>query len=390
MSAADSGGGVPGVGSFIQWVGTRALRFGGGGTTHSYYVRALGGYVSKRVYKTYVAQRNAQRGQAGTVTPIGNAPPKPPPSSPPPTINPNAPRPKGGVLKSQAWWIAGWIGAQQGLDWWQAQRKKAEDAEKKRKAEEKKRKAEEEKRKKQVEAEAAKRREILYRTTHGRAPPTAGRGPITGPWSGDRRYDLPRNPAAPKVAKPSRQQVDVFVHPDRPPAVEKQTTAEIYREMNIDPFYEQVIRARNAPVLKGPEVKVDPALKPYQLPKGSPWSTASGALSTAKGIYAKYGQYAGYGALIYGALAPKGKSSKKHAYADAPLTGLDPGAVESPQYFAEPQLAPETARKCKPCKCKPKKKRGKRKLRNICYKGSYVETRRGTRKRKREQVPCQA
>lgn len=42
------------------------------------------------------------------------------------------------------------------------------------------------------------------------------------------------------------------------------------------------------------------------------------------------------------------------------------------------------------CKCGPKKKRGKRKPRTVCYKGSYTETASGISKRKRERVPCRA
>jgi hypothetical protein len=42
------------------------------------------------------------------------------------------------------------------------------------------------------------------------------------------------------------------------------------------------------------------------------------------------------------------------------------------------------------CKCPAKKKRGKRKPRTVCYKGSYTETAAGINKRKRERVPCRA
>jgi hypothetical protein len=46
--------------------------------------------------------------------------------------------------------------------------------------------------------------------------------------------------------------------------------------------------------------------------------------------------------------------------------------------------------KGKTCSCGPKKKRGPRKKRTICYKGSYTERANGITKRKRERVPCQA
>lgn len=44
----------------------------------------------------------------------------------------------------------------------------------------------------------------------------------------------------------------------------------------------------------------------------------------------------------------------------------------------------------KTCRCGPKKKRGPRKKRTVCYKGSYTERASGITKRKRERVPCQA
>lgn len=43
------------------------------------------------------------------------------------------------------------------------------------------------------------------------------------------------------------------------------------------------------------------------------------------------------------------------------------------------------------CECPPKKKRtGKRKLRAVCYSGTFTETARGTRKRRKRKVPCRA
>lgn len=59
-----------------------------------------------------------------------------------------------------------------------------------------------------------------------------------------------------------------------------------------------------------------------------------------------------------------------------PLTQVQPFAVPSP-----------AAAKCK-CPKPKRKPRGPRKRRAVCYKGSYVETATGLRKRKREQVPC--
>lgn len=42
------------------------------------------------------------------------------------------------------------------------------------------------------------------------------------------------------------------------------------------------------------------------------------------------------------------------------------------------------------CECGPKKKRGKKKPRTVCYRGTYTETASGLTKRKREKIPCRA
>jgi hypothetical protein len=116
----------------------------------------------------------------------------------------------------------------------------------------------------------------------------------------------------------------------------------------------------------------------------TPWGRASGAIATARGYYAQYGKYVGLATLVYGALAPKSSPSKKRTPAEAPLTVPNVGALEFPQAYALPQTQPARDK----CHCKKPKKRGPRKLRTVCYKGSYTETARGTSKRKREQIPC--
>jgi len=86
-----------------------------------------------------------------------------------------------------------------------------------------------------------------------------------------------------------------------------------------------------------------------------------------------------------------GTGSGKKARRRDPLT-LEQGPAVSydPSAFAWPNAFGDSGGKAtgtKTCEC-PKKKRGKRKLRTVCYKGSYVETAKGLTKRKREQVPC--
>lgn len=97
--------------------------------------------------------------------------------------------------------------------------------------------------------------------------------------------------------------------------------------------------------------------------------------------------------LGVGALSKLGGSSKKRARANAEpfgYTGTDQGLTydQAPAVSLWPQTETAPATKCKPCRCKKPKKRGPRKARSVCYKGSYVETATGLRKRKRERIPC--
>lgn len=96
-------------------------------------------------------------------------------------------------------------------------------------------------------------------------------------------------------------------------------------------------------------------------------------------------------------------------FAPSILGLLKPAAAQKVRVFVDPLTVPqetvgnyfqlETAPSgafggskptgSKTCSCAPKK-RGKRKRRTVCYKGSYVERATGITKRKRERVPCQA
>lgn len=86
-----------------------------------------------------------------------------------------------------------------------------------------------------------------------------------------------------------------------------------------------------------------------------------------------------------------GKKKRKQPKEQPALTPTQsPGVGYIQQPFAsfavQPAAEPATVRKCKPCK-KPKK-RGPRKPRSVCYRGTYTETRKGLSKFKREQIPC--
>lgn len=73
-----------------------------------------------------------------------------------------------------------------------------------------------------------------------------------------------------------------------------------------------------------------------------------------------------------------------------PLTPTNPGQlpspVETPLAFPQPLPAPSSSCVCTDTK---PKKRGKKKPREVCYRGTYVERRNGLIKRKRERVKCQ-
>lgn len=88
------------------------------------------------------------------------------------------------------------------------------------------------------------------------------------------------------------------------------------------------------------------------------------------------------------------RPGSKRTGARDPLTVINnpPVASSYPMGFASSSFGgfPPTPTKTKACSCGPKKKRGPRKRRTVCYKGSYVERASGITKRKREEVPCQA
>lgn len=75
------------------------------------------------------------------------------------------------------------------------------------------------------------------------------------------------------------------------------------------------------------------------------------------------------------------------------LTPIQPGPLGSPLTSPRPLPFPGAVQSPSPrrdCDCsQPKKKRKKRKPRDICYRGTYVEKRNGLSKRRRERIPCE-
>ena len=401
MASPDSGGGIGigtvlGVGGFVARVIGNTI-FGRNPKDRGFYIKqydAAGNTVSRtrvgvRAYNAAVAAGYRPGAQGGTVTPI-----RPPGSTPPPSPDVPPPAPGGmrGEAVRQGAVLGAWLIGQMGVDALRkaAAAKKAKEKADKKKAAAAKKKAEAEAKKRA--AEEAKRREILSRVMTGRAPQTAGRGPITGPMSGNRMYDLPRNPATPSRA--ARTAMDVYIH--NAPAAAATPTISAVEDVRLDPFirtsenlekqfpikvaldYEPILRhAPRLPARKG-------ALRTGR-------KVAKGGLAKAKAVYGKYLEVGAFATTLYTAFAPKTQPKNRVAKSSSsdPLTGVQPGLLALPQAALQPAYAYDRKGKCS-CPKPKKKKRGPRKARTVCYKGSFTERAFGTSKRKREQVPCQA
>jgi hypothetical protein len=64
--------------------------------------------------------------------------------------------------------------------------------------------------------------------------------------------------------------------------------------------------------------------------------------------------------------------------ATLPLTSFNPAVAQSPAQDLDRQ-----------CRERAKRKRKKREPRNVCYRGTFTETKRSTRKVRKEKIPCQ-
>jgi len=62
-----------------------------------------------------------------------------------------------------------------------------------------------------------------------------------------------------------------------------------------------------------------------------------------------------------------------------PLTAFNPAVAQSP--------AQELDRQCRE-RAKQKRKKRKPKERNVCYRGTFYELKKGTRKQRKEKIPC--
>lgn len=349
-SAGSAVGGI--IGSGLNAIGS-ALRGGPG-------------FANSRVFRRFASQLGpALRGaQAGTVTQLpGTRPAQTPP------INPNAPPTQpinqAGVLP----WIAPWAilsGIQVAGDWWN--RKAAEEA---RAAAEAERKAEKEeaKRERQEEKDAELKRQA--------------------------QRDLER--ADDRAWQSEQRAWQRMEH-------EREVRAQIERDAREQEAKDEKQRKIDQAPLE--EIRVDPFLGPLADPyPGIPYQVL-GKVASAPPLppagpstwYGKAAKFAianpslvllglgGISTLVKSSHARKTKPTSSLSPFESPSQGLT--YDYSPMLSSWPQTEPATSSKCKPCKCKKPKKRGPRKARSVCYKGSYTETATGLRKHKRTRVPC--
>lgn len=181
--------------------------------------------------------------------------------------------------------------------------------------------------------------------------------------------------------------------------VEKATRERIAREARTPILAPRVFPYRDPVVsVVAGAVRVQPVALPAQLPAPAratlppvaPAPTFTASVLKAAGIPS-------LGAVLPALFAPSTKQRTLRGPLRQALTALNQpgvGFASSTQasYFSQaalnPALAPRTAKG--KCKCPPTRKRktGPRKLRAVCYKGSYSESARGLSKRRREQIPC--
>lgn len=84
--------------------------------------------------------------------------------------------------------------------------------------------------------------------------------------------------------------------------------------------------------------------------------------------------------------SPPGTQPRAPTIPDFLTPEFTPDVVPEPTL---PQFQPEKPRDADTCQCaNKKKKKKKRKDREVCYRGTYVETKRGLTKKRLEQVPC--
>jgi hypothetical protein len=100
-------------------------------------------------------------------------------------------------------------------------------------------------------------------------------------------------------------------------------------------------------------------------------------------------QWAQFGALGVPLLRKKDEMKRPKqttlTTVNVPSVGLQPQSSVS--YFGG-IAPPSTPTRTKKCECPPKKKRGPKKVRDVCYAGTYTERASGLRKSKRRKVPC--
>lgn len=164
------------------------------------------------------------------------------------------------------------------------------------------------------------------------------------------------------------------------------------------PVYPTDILPRGSPPLRLPT----PARVPPPDPSGLLQRASSYALSNPAALAALSGlllrpkspttrvRVAGAESLV-SPVSPVPETPLAAGLASGGLTPLEAALIQSLQGEAKkpaPQPQQSLAEKCKARAKRERKKKGPRKLRTVCYSGSYRETRTGLRKQKRRRVPC--
>lgn len=332
MSAADfggiGGGPVGWIAAYGRWLSGVAPMNRGGFTIPPRLLERITGGMRTRVQE--------RRGTVGTVTQLPGTRPGTPP------INPNAPMPSSSGIGANAWWMVPFIGVQMYDIWATAQERRAREEERlekereKREREAEKRAEDERERKREIERDVERQDDRKWQATQRQ-------------WEIERHNREERERIAREAEERDRQ-----------------------RRIDQAPLSVPVITAVPLPY---PTAIPAPAPAPYWK-RASAWAMAHPELALA-GLTAITG------------LASRGKGKKRKPKAQEtswPVQGLTYDQAPAVQSWPQTELA--TAKKCKPCRCKKPKKRGPRKPRSVCYKGSYVETSTGLRKRRREQIPC--
>lgn len=360
-------GGVAGIiASGLNAIGS-ALR-GGPGFSNSRFLRDFARQIGPAL--------DARRGTAQTP----NVPaPYVPPSPPAPYLPPTQPGAPGGPLSGIIWQEiinkAREDSARLMRDTEAEKAKRAEEKAKKRAA----KKAANEARQKKIDAQKKRAEEILAKRAGATVPRGGSRGAVgrgRAPW--EPKVERPSSPPGGGAAG-TAPPITVIVNIPGP-GTGTGSGASSGQKGPKETKLERIKVTARYQRLPNRTIKIP------TLPKTAP--VPGGLL----GKYPILGKILSAGTLLSplsSLVFPVG-APKKGRRSD-PLTASQqqvvPFAQSSPAFF----MGGGTPTKTKTCECKPKKrKKGPKKRRTVCYRGTYYETPTGTRKRKREQIPCEA